>query len=160
MSFFRHLCHRKVEKMWNERILEVKKAQGITPKMISERTHGHLPERTIIRILNGETPNPRIDTIIELGAAVGLTPQELFADTNVVVATETLVEVKETLAEVQETAEEVEAEKDNVIAENEAIKAKNLTLETEIQSLKDELTRKEAQHKDELLALVKYFTKI
>jgi transcriptional regulator with XRE-family HTH domain len=146
--------------MWNERIIEAKKAQNITPKMMSERTRGHLPERTIIRILSGETPNPRIDTIIELGAAVGLTPQELFADTNVVVATETLVEVKETLAEVQETAEAVETEKDNVLAENEALKARNISLETEIQGLKDELARKESQHKDELLALVKYFTKI
>lgn len=146
--------------MWNERIIEAKKAQDITPKMMSERTRGHLPERTIVRILSGETPNPRIDTIIELGAAVGLTPQELFADTNVLVATETLVEVKETLAEVQETAEEVEAEKDNVLAVNEELKAENISLKTEIQGLKDELARKEAQHKDELLALVKYFTKI
>ena len=134
--------------MWNERINEVKKAKGITAKMISERTHGHLPERTITRILSGETPNPRIDTIIELGAAVGLTPQELFADTNVVVATETLAELKE-------TAEVVEAEKGLAIAELEMLRAKTAAQETEIALLKEKL-----KHKEELLAVYNYFTKI
>lgn len=134
--------------MWNERIIEAKKAQGITPKMMSERTRGHLPERTIVRILSGETPNPRIDTIIELGAAVGLTPQELFADTNVIAATETLAEVKE-------TAEVVEAEKDRALAELEMLRSKAAAQETEIALLKEKL-----QHKEELLAVYNYFTKI
>lgn len=148
--------------MWNERIIEAKKAQGITPKMMSDRTHGHLPERTIVRILSGETPNPRIDTIIELGAAVGLTPQELFADTNVVVATETLVEVKETLAETEEnlaevieTAEVVEAEKQLAVAELDALRARVAAQDTEIAVLKEKL-----RHKEELLAVYNYFTKI
>ena len=141
--------------MWNERIIEAKKAQGITPKMMSERTHGHLPERTIIRILNGETPNPRIDTIIELGASVGLTPQELFADTNVVVASETLVEVKENLAEVIESAEVVEAEKKLAVAELDALRARVAAQDTEIAVLKEKL-----RHKEELLAVYNYFTKI
>lgn len=148
--------------MWNERIIEEKKAQGITPKMMSERTQGHLPERTIIRILSGETPNPRIDTIIELGAAVGLTPQELFADTNVIVATETLAEVKETLAETEEnlaevieTAEVVEAEKQLAVAELDALRARVAAQDTEIAVLKEKL-----RHKEELLAVYNYFTKI
>lgn len=141
--------------MWNERIIEAKKAQGITPKMMSERTHGHLPERTIIRILSGETPNPRIDTIIELGASVGLSPQELFADTNVVVATETLVEVKENLAEVIESAEVVEAEKKLAVAELDALRARVTAQDTEIAVLKEKL-----RHKEELLAVYNYFTKI
>lgn len=148
--------------MWNERILEAKKSQGISPKTMSERTQGHLPERTIIRILSGETPNPRIDTIIELGAAVGLTPQELFADTNVVASTETLVEVKETLAETEEnlaevieTAEVVEAEKKLAEAELDALRARVAAQDTEIAVLKEKL-----RHKEELLAVYNYFTKI
>ncbi len=145
----------KGNNMWNERIIEAKKAQNITPKMMSERTRGHLPERTIVRILSGETPNPRIDTIIELGAAVGLSPQELFADTNAVAATETLVEVKENLAEVKETAEVVEAEKDLAVAELKMLRAKTAAQEVEIALLKEKL-----QHKEELLAVYNYFTKI
>ena len=134
--------------MWNERILEAKKAQKITTKMISDRTHGHLPERTITRILSGETPNPRIDTIIELGAAVGLSPQELFADTNAVAATETLAEMKENV-------NVVEAERDLIQVENEMLKSKNAALTAEI-----DLLKKEIQHKDELLALHNYYKSV
>ena len=134
--------------MWNERILEAKKAQHITSKIMSERTHGHLPERTINRILSGETQNPRIDTIIELGAAVGLTPQELFADTNVVVATENLVEIKDNVGVVQ-------AERDLLQVENEMLKSKNAALTSEIELLKTEI-----QHKDELLALHNYYKSV
>lgn len=141
--------------MWNERIIEAKKAKGMSTKTMSEKTLGHLPERTITRILSGETPNPRIDTIIELGAAVGLTPQELFSDTNAIAATETLVEVKETLAEVKENAEVVEAEKGIAIAELEMLRAKSAAQEKEIALLKEKL-----QHKEELLAVYNYFTKI
>lgn len=131
--------------MWNERIIEAKKAQGITPKIMSERTRGHLPERTIIRILSGETANPRIDTIIEMGAAVGLSPQELFADTNVVVATETLAEVKE-------TAVVAEAELDILKAENTVLKGEVANLNAEIAILRLKL-----EHKDEIIALHKYY---
>jgi transcriptional regulator with XRE-family HTH domain len=131
--------------MWRERILESKKAQKITPKTISDRTGGHLPERTVSRILSGETPNPRIDTIIELGTAVGLSPQELFADTNVVAATETL-------AEITENINVVEAERDLILTENEMLKAKNAALTAE-----NELLKNEIQHKDELLALHNYY---
>lgn len=134
--------------MWNERIIEAKRAQNITTKIMSERTRGHLPERTITRILSGETQNPRIDTIIELGASVGLTPQELFADTNIVAATEHLVEIKE-------NANVVEAQRDLMLAENEMLKAKNAALTTEI-----ELLKKELQHKDELLALHNYYKSV
>lgn len=125
--------------------MESKKAQKITPKTISDRTGGHLPERTVSRILSGETPNPRIDTIIELGTAVGLSPQELFADTNVVAATETLAEIKENV-------NVVEAERDLILTENEMLKSKNAALTAE-----NELLKKEIQHKDELLALHNYY---
>lgn len=136
--------------MWLETLKE--KAHGLTPKTISDRTKGHLPERTIIRILNGETAAPRIDTLIELGSALGLTPQEIFADTNFVVATESLVEAKEAA---EEAAVVVEAEKDLAVAELEVLRAKAAAQETEIALLKAKL-----QHKEELLAVYNYFTKI
>lgn len=131
--------------MWRDRILQEKAKLGKTSKSMSESTKGHLPERTISRILAGETENPRIDTIIELGASVGLTPQELFADSNVVVATETLAEVKE-------TANVIEAERDLISVENDMLKAKVTALTSELELLKREL-----MHKDELLALHKYY---
>ena len=136
--------------MWLETLKE--RAHGLSPRIISERTKGHLPERTVDRILSGETAAPRIDTIIEIGAALGLTPQEIFADTNFVVATESLAEAKEAA---EEAAVAVEAEKDLAVAEMEMLRAKAAAQETEIALLKAKL-----QHKEELLAVYNYFTKI
>ena len=141
--------------MWLERILEEKKHLGFTTKEMSERTKGTLPERTIVRILTKETENPRIDTIIDLGASVGLTPSELFADDTIVEAAETIVEVKETLVEAQKAAEVIEAQKDIVTAELEMLRAKTAAQDVEIALLKAKL-----QHKEELLAVYNYFTKI
>ena len=134
--------------MWLERILQEKEKLQISTKTMSERTSGHLPEKTITRILSRKTTTPRIDTVIELGASVGLSPQELFADTNVVVATETLAEGKE-------AAEVIEAEKDLALVELEMLRAKTAAQEAEILLLKERL-----QHKEELLAVHNYYIKL
>ena len=70
--------------MWLEKIIEAKKAQGLTAKTMSERSRMHLTERTIIRILNKETKAPKIDVILDVGATVGLNAQQLFAETDLV----------------------------------------------------------------------------
>lgn len=70
--------------MWLEKIIEAKKAQGLTTKTMAERSRMHLTERTIIRILNKETKAPKIDVILDIGATVGLSSQQIFADTDLV----------------------------------------------------------------------------
>jgi L-rhamnose isomerase len=70
---------------------------------------------------------------------------EIFADTKAVIATETLVEAKE-------TANVLEAQRDLIVAENEMLKTKVSALTAEI-----DLISKELQHKEELLALHKYY---
>lgn len=132
--------------MWLDNLKEMKKLSGLSNKQIADKTK--LPERTVTRILNGETDHPRVDTLYLIAQAVGANLNDIFADTTAVVATETLVEVKE-------VAEVVVAERDLVQAENDALKAKNDALTLEI-----ELLKKELLHKEELLALVNYFTKI
>ena len=69
--------------MWLEKIIETKKAKNITTKMMSEKTQ--IPVETITRILHGKTEFPRIDTVLELGASVGLTPWELFAESTFII---------------------------------------------------------------------------
>ena len=66
--------------MYQERILEAKKAQGISTKTMSERSALHLPEETISRFLNGKTSDPHISTLLDLAVVVGLAPHELFMD--------------------------------------------------------------------------------
>ena len=129
--------------MWLENLKELKKASGMSTKQIADKAN--LPERTVSRIITGETDHPRIDTLGIIVDALGITMQDVFADTNVVVATEKLVEIKE-------VAEVVEAERDVIAVENERLKAKVASLTTEL-----ELVKKELAHKEELLALHNYY---
>ena len=130
--------------MWRERIIDAKKAQGVTPKIMSERTM-HIPERTIVRLLNGETANPYVDTVLEVGASVGLSPQEIFSETNLVLG-------DKDLATLQADIEVVKAERDLMAVENEMLKKKVDALTTEL-----ELLKKELAHKEELIALHNYY---
>ena len=131
--------------MWLENLQELKKRSGMSGKQIAEQSK--LPERTVNRILTGETDHPRVDTVHLIVTALGGSLNDIFADTNVIVATETLVEVKE-------TAEVIEAERNLVLAELEMLRAKTAAQEAEISLLKERL-----QHKEELLAVYNYFTK-
>jgi transcriptional regulator with XRE-family HTH domain len=132
--------------MWLDNLKELKKAKGMTSKQIANATK--IPESTIKRIFSGDTDNPYVDTIRRIAIALDSSLDEIFAETKFVVATETLAEVKE-------NAEVLEAEKDLVIAELEMLRAKTTAQEAEILLLKEKL-----HHKDELLAVYNYFTKI
>ena len=149
--------------MWKDRIIQEKERLRMSTKIMSEHTNGHLPERTIARILSGETENPRIDTIIELGEAVGLTPKELFADTDVVVATESLVATSETLAQTTETLTEVknvleEVKETTIVSDVEkTLVAKEISdLKDEINSARTEIELLKAQikQKDNIIKLI------
>ena len=97
--------------MWLERIIEAKKTQNITTKAMAEKVK--LPEDTIARILLGKTKDPRLETVMRLGAAVGLNAWEVFAETGTVVGDKNLAELQAELdiANVALTAlrDEVEA---------------------------------------------------
>ena len=132
--------------MWLENLKELKKKTGMSAKQIAEKTR--LPERTINRILAGESDHPYADTLDLIVKALGYDLGDIFADTGVIVATTELVEIKESV-------DVVEAERDLTLAENEMLKAKNAALTTEV-----ELLKKELQHKDELLALHNYYKSV
>jgi transcriptional regulator with XRE-family HTH domain len=142
----RQLLHMKGPNMWLENLKELKKASGMSTKQLADKAN--LPERTVSRIIVGETDHPRIDTLGQIVDALGVTMQDVFADTNVIVANENLIEIKE-------VAEVVEAERDLVLAELEMLRAKTTAQEAEIALLKERL-----QHKDELLALHNYYNKL
>ena len=132
--------------MWLENLRELKKAKGMTFKQIADATK--IPESTIKRIFAGDTDDPYVSTIHRIVTALGGSLDHILADTNAVLAPESLAEVKG-------NAEVVEAERDLVLAELEMLRSKTAAQETEILLLKEKL-----QHKDELLAVYNYFTKI
>jgi transcriptional regulator with XRE-family HTH domain len=129
--------------MWLDNLKELKEKARKTAPLIAKETG--LPERTVTRILSGTTENPTIDTLHRIVVCLGGSLDDILADTKAVVATEKLVEV-------QETANVLEAQRDLAAAENEMLKAKVAALTAEMDLLKTEL-----QHKDELLALHKYY---
>lgn len=138
--------------MWLDNLKEMKKKSGMTSQQISDKSR--IPLRTINRIFAGESDHPYADTLDLIVKAMGdYDLGDLFSDTNVVIATESIVEVKEVV-------EELEAEQDTLLSDNQALRDELIAKEAELQALRDELARRESQHKDELIELVKYFTKI
>ena len=132
--------------MWLDNLKDLKKKTGMSTKQIADKAN--LPEKTVNRILSGDTDHPRIDTLVLIVEAMGGKMNEIFADTNVVVATESLVEIKE-------TAKVVEAENSVVYAKNDMLEAKVAAL-----TMENELLKKELQHKEELLAVHNFYIKL
>ena len=132
--------------MWLDNLKELKKKTGMSSKQIAEMTH--LPERTVCRIFAGESDHPYADTLDRIVKALGYDLGDIFADTEVIVASPKLVEIKDAV-------DVVEAERDLTLVENEMLKAKNAAMATEI-----ELLKKELQHKDEIIAIHNYYNKL
>ena len=108
----------------------------------------NLPEITVSRIFSGDTDNPYVDTLHRIVTTLGGSLDDILADTKVVVATESLIEVKE-------NAEVVTAERDLITAENSILKDKVATLTAENEMLKMQL-----KHKEEIIALHNYYNKL
>jgi transcriptional regulator with XRE-family HTH domain len=132
--------------MWLDNLKELKKSKGLTAKQIAELSH--LPERTVNRILSGDTDNPYVDTLHRIVTALDGNLNDIFADTKVVVATESLVEVKENAGVVEAERDLISAERDRILLENERLKTEN------------EMLKMQLKHKEELLALHNYYNKL
>ena len=126
--------------MWLEKIIETKKSKNITSKMMSEKTQ--IPVETITRILHGKTEFPRIDTVLELGASVGLTPWELFAESTFIIGDK--AEVDRLNTELAIAQAEIAVLKDKVAV---------LSNENDILKLK-------LEHKEEIISLHNYYNKL
>ena len=120
--------------MWRDRIIETRKAKGITIKMMADNTPSHLTVETITRILNSQTEDPRIGNVLALGESVGLSPWELFADPTALVAYQSYLTL-------QAEVDALKAERDAALAENAKLKDKVETLRDKIDNLHDEIIR-------------------
>ena len=139
--------------MWREKIIEAKKANNITTKMMSEKVR--LPEQTITRILSGKTATPRIDTVLDLGASVGLSPTDLFSDTTAVLSDKNLSLLQEELDKANAALTALQAEFASLSEETTELKVKHVTLQAENDILKMKL-----EHKEEIIALHNFYKSI
>jgi transcriptional regulator with XRE-family HTH domain len=131
--------------MWLDNIKDLKKKLNMSSKQLAERSN--LPEKTISRILSGDTKNPYIDTLDRIAVALGSTLTDILLDTKVVIGNESMVELNETV-------ETTNAENDLLVAENEILKTKVDALTKEL-----EVTKTELMYTKKLLAVHEYYTK-
>jgi transcriptional regulator with XRE-family HTH domain len=133
--------------MWLDKIIEAKEAKGITTKQMAERIKT-LPEETIRRILSGKTKTPRIDTVLDLGASVGLSSHEIFEESTAYVG-------GESLKALQAELDTLKNERESIIAENKSLKEEVTSLSHENDILKIKLELKE-----EIILTHKYYIKM
>ena len=136
--------------MWRDRILEAKKAKGVKTKTMAE--FAMMTEKSVTRILSGETPSPYVDSVILLGESVGLTPTELFSETGLVVGTQEVAaleaEVARLTADLEELARDVgelRASKLALVTENELLRMRE-EYYVAVLRLKDEIIELYRQH--------------
>lgn len=125
--------------MWRERIIEEMTAKGISKKTMAERMK--TTEKTVGRLLSDKSKSPYITTVLEAGAAVGLSPIELFAETGLIIGSKTAAQLQEELTILNN---ELELYKDDCAI-----------LEGRVDELaaENEKLRIELAHKEDLLAL-------
>ena len=138
--------------MWREKILEAKKLRNIKTKTIAEAVL--MSEKAVSRLLTGEKKSPCIEDVIAVGAAVGLTALELFAETDTVIGEKSLSDLNEELDKCKMELDLMRGELANASAAIADLKAKNcaLTAENDILRIKLEL-------KDEIIETHKYYIK-
>ena len=116
--------------MWLDTLKELKKEKGLSSKRIAEMAK--LPEKTVVRIFNGETKNPYAHVLYQIAVVLGISLDDLLADSKAVVGSKNL-------AEMQEEINSLKDERDALLAENGALKEKVDTLRNKVDSLKDEI---------------------
>ena len=124
--------------MWVDRAKEAKKRLNMSAKSISIATDGKLSERDVIKLLAGDYKKPFVDDVIALGAALKLTPKELFEESNIVVETTTTAQETSNIrqendrltSEVECLKKEIEHLKTLILLKDELLGAKNELLES------------------------------
>ena len=111
-----------------------------------------LPEQTITRILTGKTATPRIDTVLDLGASVGLSPTDLFSDTTAVLSDKNLSLLQEELDKANAALTALQAEFTSLSEETTELKVQHVTLQAENDILKMKL-----EHKEEIISLHDFY---
>ena len=132
--------------MWLDTLKELKKAKGLSSKQIAAMTN--LPERTVVRIFSGETPNPYVDTLHRIAVVLDTTIDVILGDSKAVVGTQDL-------ATLQDDVNRLTGENGFLQTELAILRDKLGTLEAE-----NAMLRLKLDHKEEIIALHNYYIKL
>lgn len=139
--------------MWLDKIIEEKRKKNITTKMMAEKSR--IPEQTITRILTKKTEFPRIDTVLDLGASVGLTARDLFDETTSVIGDKSITMLQEELDRVNAAFAALQSDMTAISTDYAMLKSKNDDLMHE-----NDILRIKLECKDELIRLYNRYTTI
>ena len=137
---------------WLENLKEVKKQRGVTVKWIVE--HSGVPEKTVEGVFSGKVGMPRTNTLSPICNALGVSLEDILADTGAVIGNKTLAvlqsevdlltaEVERLNGELVEAAAENAVLRDRVLTAENALKATKLALQEEIIALHRHYIEKE-----------------
>ena len=138
--------------MWLDRIKERRKELNYTIKYISNEAK--LPERTVSRIFSGETPSPCVDTLYGIAVVLGLSLDELLADSNIVVGGKSYRILCEENTNLTNEVERLNSALALISAENSMLKDKVGVLTAE-----NDILRLKLEHKEEIISLHNYYMK-
>ena len=138
--------------MWLDRIKERRKELNYTIKYISNEAK--LPERTVSRIFSGETLSPCVDTLYSIAVVLGLSLDELIADTNSVIGGKHYADLLKENADLINEVERLNSALALISAENSMLKDKVGVLTAE-----NDILRLKLEHKEEIISLHNYYMK-
>lgn len=133
--------------MWREKLIELKKASGMKTKQIAEKAR--MSEKTVARILSGETDRPYMDNLYDIVSALGGSLDDLFAEGRMAQL------ASEELTSALDKVEKLSAELELVTTESAILKDENAVLKS-----KNDLLEMQIKHKDEIIALHNYYNKL
>ena len=129
--------------MVRERLLAEKEKLGISPKTMAERSRLRFPENTIKRVLSGETSDPGVSTLVDIGETLGLQPYEIFMD-------EITAAEFRAYQEIKNVADEAKADCIRLKAVTDELRERNVALSDKITMLEMMVA-----HRDDMIQVYK-----
>ena len=130
--------------MWREKLIALKNTSGMRTKEIAEKAK--LSEKTVSRILSGETDRPYMDNLYDIVFALGGSLDDLFSEgSRAQLASTELITVQNKADRLAEENANLQSKLNALTAENDRLR---LTLEH-----KEEIIR----HKAEIISVYEHF---
>lgn len=139
--------------MWLDNLKELKKEKNLSSKRIAELAN--LPEKTVTRVLSGQTANPYLDTLDRIAAALDCSIGDILAGTKAVVGDTTLAEMQAQIDELSAKNEELSAQLELSLKDNNILADKVNVLSKEL-----DLINLKLMYTEKLLATHDYYNKL
>lgn len=150
---FRQISIPNGAEQWLINLIEIYNRVGKPFKQIAEEQG--LAEKSVSNVFLIKSKNPGVDLIRRILTSLGAQWREIFGESGAVIGGQDLATLQEQVDTLSAENATLKTEKDLAVAELEILRNKSALQESEISLLKERL-----QHKDELLAVYNFFTKI